>query len=133
MPTITVNSTAHAQMIDITRQVEKLIPPSITSGLCHVFCQHTTAGLTINENADPNVVADMLAALDKLVPWENSIYRHAEGNSAAHVKASLLGFSLSVPFDNGNLKFGTWQGIYFCEFDGPRQRRVDVRFIRDAG
>ncbi len=132
MSTIAVNSTAHAQMIDITARIVPLLP-SAGEGVCHVFCQHTTAGLTINENADPDVVADMLAALDKLVPWKNSIYRHSEGNSAAHVKASLLGFSLSVPYSNGRLKLGTWQGVYFCEFDGPRQRRVEVSFLSGSG
>lgn len=129
MPTLTVSTTAHAQMIDISRRIEAMLPQTLKSGICHVFCSHTTAGLTINENADPDVASDMLAALDKIVPWENSIYRHSEGNSAAHLKASMLGFSLSVPFGIGRLKLGTWQGIYLCEFDGPRQRRVEVGFI----
>ena len=118
-------------MIDITRQLSDLIPKGFTSGICHIFCQHTTAGLTINENADPDVQRDLLAATEQLVPWNNPLFRHFEGNSAAHLKASLMGFSQIVPVENGKLCLGTWQGIYFCEFDGPRSRQVLVQFIKD--
>jgi secondary thiamine-phosphate synthase enzyme len=103
--------------------------PSGFSGLCHVFCQHTTAALTLNENADPDVVEDMLGELERLIPWENRNFRHQEGNSAAHLKASILGAGVSVPVRNGMLLLGTWQAIYFCEFDGPRSRRVLVQLM----
>jgi len=95
--------------------------------LCHVFIPHTTAGITINENADPDVVEDMLLALDRMVP--ELAYKHDEGNSRAHVKASMIGSSISIPFSGKGLCLGTWQGVYLCEFDGPRQRRVIVTII----
>lgn len=98
----------------------------LREGMCHVYCPHTTAGLTINENADPDVRHDMLLALEKVVPSDDASYRHAEGNSAAHVKASLMGFTVSLPIVDGRLALGTWQGVYLCEFDGPRQRHVTV-------
>jgi len=131
MDKINVTTNNHSEMIDITRQLSDLIPKGFTSGLCHVFCQHTTAGLTINENADPDVQGDLLAATEQLVPWKNPLFRHFEGNSAAHLKASLMGFSQTVPVENGKLCLGVWQGIYFCEFDGPRSRKVLVQFIKD--
>ncbi len=118
-------------MIDFTQQLRNLIPKDFKSGICHVFCQHTTAGLTINENADFDVQHDLLEAMDQIVPWNNPLFRHFEGNSAAHLKASLTGFSQTVPIENGKLCLGTWQGIYFCEFDGPRNRKVLVQFIED--
>ncbi len=93
---------------------------------------HTTAGLTINENADADVRKDIIFSLDKMVPWTNSMYRHAEGNSAAHVKASLMGISLTIPVSRGRLQLGTWQCVYFCEFDGPRSREVRVEFIGNS-
>jgi len=102
----------------------------VQSGVCVVFVPHTTAGVTINENADPDVVRDMDAALGKAVPWSAN-YAHAEGNAAAHVKASLMGSSVTVPVEEGRLVLGTWQGIYFCEFDGPRKRRVHVQVLSD--
>jgi secondary thiamine-phosphate synthase enzyme len=111
--------------VDITRQVEAALQAAgVRTGLCLIFVAHTTAGITINENADPDVVADMLAGLDKMVP--QLAYRHAEGNSPAHIKASLMGSSVSVPVKDGRLYLGTWQGIYLCEFDGPRRRTVAV-------
>jgi secondary thiamine-phosphate synthase enzyme len=115
-------------MLDITAEVQRRVPPAFT-GACHVFCPHTTAALTINENADPDVVGDMLMELERLVPWRNPKYRHAEGNSAAHVKAALLGAAVSVPVEQGRLRLGTWQAIYFCEFDGPRARQITVQFL----
>lgn len=113
-------------VVDITRQVNALIPASLRSGVCHVFCPHTTAGLTINENADPAVKRDLMAKLTALIPRNESFYRHDEGNSDAHLKASLVGMSLTLPVRDGRLALGTWQGVYFCEFDGPRSRRVQV-------
>jgi secondary thiamine-phosphate synthase enzyme len=114
--------------IDITAKVRSFIEGSrIRQGICQVVIPHTTAGITVNENADPDVVTDMLVALDEMVPKLS--YRHAEGNSRAHVKSSLMGCSLTLPVENGDLVLGTWQGIYFCEFDGPRKRKVFVQVI----
>ena len=114
--------------IDITGQVRRVVAAgAVQNGLCQIFVPHTTAGLTINENADPDVVTDMLAALKQMVP--NLPYRHDEGNSPAHVKSSLVGCSLTVPISEGRLCLGTWQGIYFCEFDGPRSRKVWVQLV----
>lgn len=112
--------------INITHQVQAAARTlGITEGTLTVFVPHTTAGITINENADPDVVADMQAALERLVPWDHP-YRHGEGNAAAHVKASLMGSSVRVAVAGGRLLLGTWQGIFFCEFDGPRRRQVWV-------
>lgn len=117
--------------IDITDRVEKILKQSsVKSGACTVFVPHTTACVTINENADPSVTEDIVKALGKLVP-ESAAYTHAEGNSPAHIKASLIGSSVSVPIDAGLLLLGTWQGIYFCEFDGPRRRRVIIKVTKD--
>ena len=114
--------------IDITGQVRKIVAAgNVQNGLCQIFVPHTTAGVTINENADPDVVTDMLAALGKMVP--DLHYRHSEGNSPAHVKSSLVGCSITVPISEGRLCLGTWQGIYFCEFDGPRTRKVWVNLV----
>jgi secondary thiamine-phosphate synthase enzyme len=128
MCTVKVISENHSEMIDITSDINSSIPENFTDGICHVYSGHTTAGLTINENADPDVKKDMIAFLDKLVPWNQSAFKHFEGNSAAHIKASMMGFSVTVPVVAGKLKLGTWQSIYFCEFDGPRQRLVTVCF-----
>jgi secondary thiamine-phosphate synthase enzyme len=115
-------------MTDITSKVEgELKRSGLKDGVCFVFVPHTTAGITINEGADPSVVADIQATLNKLVPWEGS-YRHLEGNSAAHIKSSLMGSSVIVLVESGRLKLGTWQGIFFCEFDGPRSRKVYMKF-----
>ena len=114
--------------IDITGQVRKIMASgNVQNGLCQIFVPHTTAGVTISENADPDVVTDMLAALGKMVP--DLHYRHSEGNSPAHVKSSLVGCSITVPISEGRLCLGTWQGIYFCEFDGPRTRKVWVQLV----
>ena len=121
-------STPAEGFIDITGQVRRVVAAgAVQNGLCQIFVPHTTAGLTINENADPDVVTDMLAALDKMVP--DLPYRHGEGNSPAHVKSSLVGCSITVPISEGRLCLGTWQGIYFCEFDGPRTRKVWVQLV----
>ena len=116
----------------ITKQVAAIVQNSgIQNGLCTVYCPHTTAGLTINENADPAVVQDILLALREAYP-ERPEYRHAEGNSTAHIKASVMGSSVSVPVESGKLCLGQWQGIYFCEFDGPRIRTVFVKLIEES-
>lgn len=124
---ITTNKSA--EMRDITHEVQAAVTESgILSGICTVFVPHTTAGVTINENADPDVVHDILMELNKIVPLRDG-YHHMEGNSAAHIKAAMFGFSQQVIVENGRLVLGTWQGIYFCEFDGPRQRQVYVKVI----
>ena len=126
-----VNTTAHTQMVDITSMVRKAVAESgLRDGLCTVFIPHTTAAVTINENADPDVVRDFTMELGKLVPWEDG-YRHAEGNSAAHLKAGMIGFSQQIIIDGGQPVLGTWQGIYFCEFDGPRRRNVYLKLMGD--
>jgi len=113
--------------VNITREVARIVSESgVDEGMCFVFNPHTTAGLTINEAADPDVVSDMLRELGKIVPLRDG-YDHAEGNSAAHIKASMMGSSLSIPVSGGQLVLGTWQGLYCCEFDGPRQRSVIVQ------
>ena len=125
---VPVKTRSHSEMVNITAQVAAVIPASF-EGICHVFCQHTTAGITINENADPSVVQDLLMELERLIPWSNPKFRHMEDNSAAHVKATLVGPGVAIPAQNGRLMLGTWQGIYFCEFDGPRSRRVAVQLL----
>lgn len=126
MAQITVQTSARCEMIDITARVAAEVKASgVTKGFCHVFVPHTTAAITINENADPDVPRDIMAALERLAPFDAS-YRHREGNSAAHIKASLLGASEVVAVEAGRLVLGTWQSLFFCEFDGPRTRRVIV-------
>lgn len=127
MKEIAVRTTNHTQFVNIDARVEEAIAATgIREGICHVFVPHTTAGVTINENADPDVPRDMLMALDKAIPWQDR-YRHLEGNSAAHVKSSLVGASETVLVEAGNLVLGTWQSLFFCEFDGPRTRNVLVK------
>jgi secondary thiamine-phosphate synthase enzyme len=129
METFSVKTSSRTDLVDITREVVAAVAGTgLRDGLCVVYVPHTTAGITINENADPAVRVDIEATLDGIVPWKGS-YRHAEGNSAAHVKASLMGFSIMVPVSGGRLVLGTWQGIYFCEFDGPRTRKVHVQLL----
>lgn len=126
MQTLTVHSRSRTAFINISEQVQEAIARAgLEQGVVTVFVPHTTAGITINENADPDVVADMTGILDELIPWNNN-YRHMEGNSAAHMKASMMGNSTQILVENGRLMLGTWQGIYFCEFDGPRNRKVWV-------
>jgi len=125
-----VRTAAHDQMLDITAEVaEALDAAGVQDGLIVVHIPHTTAGVTVNENADPDVVHDIIEALDKAVPWHQGFYRHGEGNSAAHVKSSMVGCSQTLLVADGRLQLGTWQSIWFCEFDGPRSRRVIVRVM----
>lgn len=123
-----VQTKNHAEFREITDEVEACVASAkLKSGTVTVFVPHTTAGLTINENADPDVKSDMLQSLENMVPWKQPHFRHGEGNSAAHIKASMMGFSTTILIDDGQLQLGTWQGIYLCEFDGPRTRQVWVR------
>jgi secondary thiamine-phosphate synthase enzyme len=125
MDTLKVASTAREEMIDITARVQKHVTAAgVDEGICVLFTQHTTCGLTVNENADPDVQADMLGFLRKLIPQYFEDFRHFEHNSDAHIKTSLVGTSVTVPFAAGKLMLGRWQGIYLCEFDGPRDREV---------
>lgn len=127
--TMNISTPKRDAMLDITYKIQGYVYESqILDGSCIIYVPHTTAGLTINENADPDVQRDMLYALDKVYPWKSD-YKHFEGNSAAHMKASTLGFSQTVLIDGGKLILGRWQGIYFCEFDGPRQRQVIVKIM----
>jgi len=132
MQTFQVRTTAQSEFIDITRSVQEAIRKTgVGDGICIIFVPHTTAAVTINENADPSVVHDMIMALNKTVPFQEQ-YRHIEGNSPAHIKASLVGCSQIVFVQSGKLILGTWQGIFFCEFDGPRDRKVYVKVISDG-
>jgi secondary thiamine-phosphate synthase enzyme len=127
---LTIKSTTKTELIDITSKVNRAIQDKkMKTGLCFLFVPHTTAGITINENADPDVKSDMLMILNKIVPWKAD-YQHMEGNSPAHVKATLVGASETIAIDNGQLLLGTWQGIFFCEFDGPRTRKLHVHFLQ---
>jgi secondary thiamine-phosphate synthase enzyme len=129
LKTVPVRTSARVELVDITGLVHQLVSKSgVNSGLCLVYVPHTTAGVTINENADPSVKDDILMELSKIVPF-NDNYQHSEGNSAAHIKASMVGSNVEVIIDNGKLVLGTWQGIYFCEFDGPRNRKVYIKVI----
>ncbi len=122
--TITVQTKARTEFVDITDRVQTFASEqNVENGLITVFVPHTTAGVTINENADPDVTADLETVLDDLIPWSNG-YAHMEGNTAAHVKASMMGSSAQVIVEDGRLCLGTWQSLYFCEFDGPRTRQV---------
>jgi secondary thiamine-phosphate synthase enzyme len=126
--TFQVKTRERDQFVEITEEVGQVVARSqVLSGSFFVYVPHTTAGVTINENADPDVVHDMLLTLKRLVPKDSPGYRHAEGNSDSHVKASMMGSSCRVLIDGGKLVLGTWQGIYFCEFDGPRTRNVHVQ------
>jgi len=122
-----VRTSGRDEFLDITSQVAEAISAAgVREGTVTVYVPHTTAGVTINENADPDVIGDVLGALDKAVPWRQGFYRHNEGNSAAHVKSSMVGCNTTVPVVEGRMTLGTWQSIFFCEFDGPRTRRVLV-------
>jgi len=126
MKEIAVRTKTRCQFVVIDGEVQRAVEESgVKSGVCHVFVPHTTAGITINENADPDVVRDITQVLERLVPWTAG-YSHSEGNAAAHVKASMMGSSAAVFIREGRLVLGTWQSIYFCEFDGPRVRKVWV-------
>ena len=124
---LNVKTKAQTELVDITAEVQKIVKTSdVGDGLCMVYVPHTTAAVTINESADPSVKADILMVLNKIIPWDAG-YRHLEGNSAAHIKSSLVGASELIAIENGRLVLGTWQGIFFCEFDGPRTRKVHVK------
>ena len=128
---ISVKTNARTEMIDITSKVQNAVRQSnIKNGLVQVFSMHTTAAITINENADPAVETDILNTINKVIPWDDH-FKHMEGNSAAHIKVSLFGPSEIIPLESGSLVLGTWQGIYFCEFDGPRNRHVNIQLIGD--
>ena len=132
MKSVTLRTHKRCEFVDITGQVQEAInQEKLSNGAAMVFVPHTTAGITINENADPSVVTDLLESLGRLIP-EQGNYRHSEGNSDSHCKASLMGCSVVVPVKNGELILGTWQGIYFCEFDGPRSRKFQVTALAGA-
>lgn len=129
--TLSIRTNRQVELIDITHEISSVVHDSgIKNGICVVFIPHTTAAVTINENADPSVKTDMIKELNKIVPFDDG-YTHLEGNSAAHIKASLFGSSETIIIRNGQLILGTWQGIYFCEFDGPRNRSIHVKIIGD--
>lgn len=134
METFSVRSNQAIEFIEITHQVQNLLRQEDRgNGLAYVFVPHTTAGVTINENADPTVIQDIIADLQRLIPNRQSYYAHREGNSASHFMTSLMGSSVIVPVEDGQIALGTWQGIFLCEFDGPRTRKVHVRFIPIVG
>jgi secondary thiamine-phosphate synthase enzyme len=129
MTELTIPTGTQAELVDITPRVREVVHDSgVVDGVCYLFVPHTTAGLTLNENWDPSVRGDILRALERIVP-RSADYRHAEGNSPAHIKATLTGFDLTLMVDEGDLVLGTWQGVYLAEYDGPRQRRVLVRVM----
>jgi secondary thiamine-phosphate synthase enzyme len=129
MKSFNLSTKSRDSMTDVTSQVQKAVGESgVQNGLCLVYCPHTTAGLTINENADPAVPRDIITVLDRMVPWTGG-YAHAEGNTAAHVKSSMMGCSAKIIVEDGRLVLGTWQSVFFCDFDGPRSRRFMVQVI----
>jgi len=133
MESFTVQTQRRNEFVEITGQVRKIVQArKLKHGVAVVYCPHTTAALTINENADPDVVHDILLWFDRVVPKQQTGFRHGEGNSDSHIKASLVGPSVTALVEDGELVFGTWQGIYFCEFDGPRARTVMVRVLDGA-
>ena len=130
MKSISIKTGSQFDMINITAQIQNLVYESgIADGIVHIFVPHTTAGITINENADPDVNTDLLYLLDDIVPWNDPHYKHFEGNTAAHLKASMMGSSVQVIVEKNRLQLGRWQGIYFCEFDGPRNREIWLKIL----
>jgi secondary thiamine-phosphate synthase enzyme len=126
-----VKTNARTELVDITQGVQRLVAESgVRSGICHLYVPHTTSGVTINENTDPNVGRDILKELNKIIPFDDD-YSHSEGNSAAHIKSTLVGVSTAVIVEEGRLALGTWQAVFFCEFDGPRERRVYAKVVKD--
>ena len=126
-----VKTHERTELLDVTSEISQIVKKSgIDQGLCMVYVPHTTAGVTINESADPSVKSDMLMVLNQIVPWKAD-YRHMEGNSPAHVKSTLVGASELIAIEKGRLVLGTWQGIFFCEFDGPRSRKLHVRIMEE--
>jgi secondary thiamine-phosphate synthase enzyme len=131
MESVTVKTRNRTELVDITSQVEAVVKKSgVVSGICFVYVPHTTAGVTVNESYDPDVAKDITATLSRLVP-HGAGYKHTEGNADAHIKSVLVGCSQLIPVENGRLVLGRWQGIFFCEFDGPRERRCLVKIIGD--
>jgi len=131
LATIQVNTPDRSAAVDITELVSRKVQDSgVKNGLCLVYIPHTTAGVTVNEGADPAVMEDVLNSLDKLAPWRAG-YKHAEGNSAAHIKAILVGGSVQIIIDNGRLLLGTWEHVFLCEFDGPRTRKIRIKIVSD--
>jgi len=127
--TITVKTGSKTELIDITRHIEEAIrSEGVDEGVCMLFVPHTTAAITINESADPSVKSDILMVLNKVIPWKEA-YGHLEGNSPAHIKSSIIGPSEIIAVESSRLKLGTWQGVFFCEFDGPRSRKVHIRLL----
>lgn len=132
MNILTVPTSQRTEFVEITTKVQKMVTQAgVRHGVCHLFVPHTTAAVMINENADADVARDIGVALDRLVPLGGD-YRHSEGNSDSHIKAALVGVSLSVFVEDGKLALGRWQGIFFCEFDGPRERQLQLKIVRDA-
>ncbi|MBD3323807.1 YjbQ family protein [candidate division KSB3 bacterium] len=130
--TLEVRTRSKTEFVDITSQVQQLVRNSgVRSGVCYLYVPHTTAGVTINENADPSVQKDLLMEVNKIIPFQDN-YVHSEGNSAAHIKSSLFGNTLFVLIEDAALVLGTWQGIYFCEFDGARRRKIYLKIVSDA-
>jgi len=126
-----VQTKSRTELVDITQGVQRLVTESgIRSGVCYMYVPHTTSAITINENTDPNVGRDILKELNKVIPFDDQ-YSHNEGNSAAHIKSTLVGVSKAVMVEEGRLALGTWQAIFYCEFDGPRDRRVFVKVMKD--
>ena len=126
---IEVVTRTRTEFVDVTSQIREFIGQSkVKEGICYLYAPHTTAAVTINESADRNVIKDIIFSFNKVIPFEDK-YLHTEGNSAAHIKASIIGPSETIPIENGRLMLGTWQGIFFCEFDGPRRRRILVKIV----
>src|SRR6202023_484239 len=131
METVRVKTDRRTQLVDVTTEVERVVTASrVASGVCYVFVPHTTAAVTINEHADPDVATDLEGVFDRLVPHAGP-YRHAEGNTDSHAKAVMVGTSQVIFVENGKLALGTWQGVFLCEFDGPRERKIWVRVVGD--
>lgn len=127
---LTIKSKMRTHLIDITPEIQKAVRSSgISEGLCMLYVPHTTAAITINESADPSVASDIMMVLNEVIPWKAD-YRHLEGNSPAHIKSTLVGASEIIAIENGSLVLGTWQGIFFCEFDGPRTRKLHMRLMK---
>jgi secondary thiamine-phosphate synthase enzyme len=128
---VEISTHARTELVDITDEIRKAIKKSgVKSGTCIIYIPHTTAAVTINENYDPSVCEDIVVTLNRLVP-HNTRYSHTEGNADAHIKAAIIGSTRTVFFEDGKILFGTWQGIFFCEFDGPRRRRILVKILKD--